>query len=127
MARNTTTQGNEREREFLGYILRTRYTDDMPAVRDPDYHLDAAYGQIKVGGKAFDFAWNDERVLVELDGGQWVRGGGRHNTDADRWKTLEAQRQGWTVIHVSYTMLKTDPLRVLTALAAVLKGGAIER
>ena len=112
--------GDEREREFLGYVMQTRRNAEAVDVRDPDYHLDAHQGQWKVAGKRFDFCWYDERLLVELDGGQWSKGGGRHNSDADRWKTLEAQAQGWRVVHVSYTMLKSEPWRVMAALADML-------
>jgi len=114
--------GDERERELLGYIRQTRMSDDMQDVRDPDYHLDAYIGQWKVSDKRFDFCWYEERLLVELDGGQWVNGGGRHNGDADRWKTLAAQAAGWSVVHISYTMLQSDPVRVMAALAEMLKG-----
>ena len=115
--------GDEREREFLALVKLSRQTAELPSVRDPSHHLDN--GQIHVDRKRFDFAWGHERVLLELDGGQWVKGGGRHNRDADKWKTLAAQSAGWTVLHISYTMLKSDPARVLQYLAEVLmrRGG----
>ncbi|MCP4541226.1 MAG: DUF559 domain-containing protein [Chloroflexi bacterium] len=120
MKRNWKQIGDERERTFLGYIRLSRRDPGQPDVRDPDSHLDLPCGQLEVGGLAFDFAWWDEEVLLELDGGQRVRGGGRHNSDTDRWKTLEAQALGWRVLHVSYTMLKADPARVMRVLAEVL-------
>ena len=58
----------------------------------------------------FDFAWIDEMVAVECDGGQWRAGGGRHNTDADREKINTAAFMGWTVFRFSGTQLKNDPL-----------------
>ena len=124
---NTTTKGKEREREFLGYVRQTRLIDGSTGIRDPDRHLDAdgpgdIKGQLRVEGKAFDAAWIPEMVLFELDGGQWSPGGGRHNSDADRWKTIEAQRLGWVVLHVSYTMLQQNPVRVMRILADVLDG-----
>jgi len=111
--------GDEREREFLALVKLSRQTAELPSVRDPSHHLDN--GQIHVDRKRFDFAWERNMVLLELDGGQWVKGGGRHNRDADKWKTLAAQAEGWTVLHISYTMLKADPARVLQYLAAVLE------
>ena len=122
--------GDEREREFLALIELSQKADNLDTVREPDYHLDAMphrdlapNGQRLVCGKAFDFAWVREGVLVELDGGQWKTGGGRHNRDTDRWKTLASQAAGFRVLHVSYTMLKQDPARVLEVLAAVLEEG----
>ncbi|MCP4567956.1 MAG: DUF559 domain-containing protein [FCB group bacterium] len=117
---NTTKQGDEREREFLAMVSLSQKGDNLATVRDPDRHLDSEGGQLKVYGKKFDFAWEPEDVLVELDGGQWVKGGGRHNSDADRWKTLDAQAAGWTVLHISYTMFSRDPIRVLARLYEVL-------
>lgn len=119
---NTTILGDERERELLGYIRQTRMSAELPDVRDPDRHIDAEDKQLKVNNLKFDDAWIPERVLLELDSGQWMPGGGRHNSDADRWKTLEAQAFGWTVLHISYTMLKQNPVRVMRVLAAVLDG-----
>ena len=113
--------GDERERELLGYIRQTRRSVDMADVRDPDYHVDTEPRRFKVKSKEFDMAWVREQVLVELDGGQRKPGGGRHNSDEDRWKTLEAQADGWRVLHVSYTMLTRDPWRVLRILAEVLQ------
>ena len=113
--------GDERERELLAHIRNTRSTEGMTDIRDPDYHVDTEPRRFKVKSKEFDMAWVRERVLLELDGGQWTTGGGRHNSDADRWKTLEAQAAGWRVLHVSYTMLTCDPWRVLRILAEVLQ------
>ena len=126
--KNTATIGKEREREMLGYIRQTQRNAEAQGVRDPDRHLDThgpgdIKGQLRVEGKAFDFAWEPERVLLELDGGQWVKGGGRHNSDADKWKTLEAQALGWRVLHISYTMLTANPWGVMRCLAEVLEAG----
>lgn len=118
---NTTEQGKEREREFLAYIELSQKSEDLPTVRDPDFHIDADSGQLGIFGKKFDFSWQEEGVLVEIDGGQWKIGGGRHNRDEDRWKTLNAQAAGWRVLHISYTMLKQNPARILEILAEILR------
>jgi very-short-patch-repair endonuclease len=55
-----------------------------------------------------DFAFVTERVLIEVDGGQWHPHGGRHNTDADREKLNIAAMLGWVVLRFSSTMLD-DP------------------
>jgi hypothetical protein len=57
------------------------------------------------------FDWADEhlKIAVEVDGGQWVLGGGRHNRDADREKMNEAAARGWAVFRFSTQQLETDP------------------
>lgn len=57
----------------------------------------------------FDFAFVAQRVAVEVDGGQWAAGGGRHNTDDDREKMNAAAAMGWRVLHFSPRMLKRKP------------------
>ena len=57
----------------------------------------------------FDFAFVAKRVAVEVDGGQWVKNGGRHNTDADREKLNTAAAMGWRVLRFSPRMLKQAP------------------
>lgn len=57
----------------------------------------------------FDRAWVAQRVAVEVDGGQWVKNGGRHNRDADRVKLNEAAGMGWLVFRFSHEMLSVNP------------------
>jgi very-short-patch-repair endonuclease len=57
----------------------------------------------------FDFAWPDALVAVEIDGGQWKAGGGRHNTDADRDKLNHAAAIGWRVVRFSPQQVERDP------------------
>ena len=57
----------------------------------------------------FDYAWPSQRVAVEIDGGQWVRNGGRHNRDSDREKLNQAAAQGWRVLRFSTQQLERDP------------------
>lgn len=59
----------------------------------------------------FDFAWPNGKggTAVEVDGGQWKPGGGRHGSDADREKLAEAGAQGWIVLHFSPAMLRNNP------------------
>jgi len=51
----------------------------------------------------FDFAWPIEKLLVEVQGGTWIKGG--HSTGAgiarDCEKGCIAVVQGWRVLHVT--------------------------
>jgi len=51
----------------------------------------------------FDFAWPDQKVAVELDGGIWTKGG--HSTGSgimrDMEKSNAAQLDGWLVLRFS--------------------------
>jgi very-short-patch-repair endonuclease len=68
----------------------------------------------------FDFAWPAQRVAVEVDGGQWRAGGGRHNTDQDREKLNTAAAMGWRVLRFSHTALDTDPAGCVELVEAAL-------
>jgi very-short-patch-repair endonuclease len=68
----------------------------------------------------FDFAWLSERVAVEIDGGQWRAGGGRHNTDSDREKLNTAAALGWCVLRFSHSALRDDPVGCIALLRMAL-------
>jgi len=59
----------------------------------------------------FDYAWitPSYRVAVEIDGGQWVAGGGRHNRDSDREKLNHAAVNGWRVQRFSTQQVEREP------------------
>lgn len=63
----------------------------------------------------FDFAWPDQLVAVELDGGTWAQG--RHTRGAgyraDCVKANTAQMAGWIVLHFTTDMLQEDPKQVI--------------
>lgn len=58
----------------------------------------------------FDFCFPDARLAVEIDGGVWLPGGGRHNRGAGYLKDQEkmnlAVLHGWRVLH--YTPQNID-------------------
>lgn len=58
----------------------------------------------------FDFAYPDIQLAVEIDGGQWRAGGGRHNSDKDKEKLNHAVLNGWHVLRFSTTQAKNDPM-----------------
>lgn len=70
----------------------------------------------------FDLAWPGARVAVELDGGEWLPHGGRHNTDADREKLNAAAAQGWRVLRFSGGQLDAAPGACVDLLAQALEG-----
>jgi hypothetical protein len=69
----------------------------------------------------FDYAWPEHLVAVELDGGQWHAGGGRHNTDEDRFKLNSAAALGWRVLRFSGTALNEDPAGCVVLLRRALE------
>ena len=72
----------------------------------------------------FDYAWPAARLAVEIDGGQWAPGGGRHATDKDREKLNEAAALGWRVLRFSPAMLADPAACVALARAALGAEGA---
>jgi len=71
----------------------------------------------------FDVAFPDHCLAVEVDGGQWLPHGGRHNTDRDREKLNRAAELGWRVLRYSPTQLEHNPQRVITQIRAALHYG----
>ncbi len=57
----------------------------------------------------FDFAWKQESLAVEVDGGHWIRG--RHargsGIDLDCEKGALALLMGWRVLHVTSTHINS--------------------
>lgn len=58
-----------------------------------------------------DFAWPDRKVYVEVEGGIWIRGGGRHNRalgfEADALKYAEAAIRGYRGLRVTTGQVKS--------------------
>lgn len=56
-----------------------------------------------------DFAWPDQKLLVEIEGGIWMRGGGGHSHPMGIEKDIEkhnaAVALGWRLIRVTDKML----------------------
>lgn len=67
----------------------------------------------------FDFCWPEYKLACEIDGGRWVKGGGKHATPADYDKINQATLQGWRVLRFTGEMLNGDPF---TCIQVVLKG-----
>ena len=74
----------------------------------------------------FDFAWPDRMVAVEVDGGIWMRGGGRHSRgagyEADARKLNTAALLGWCVLRFTRRNLQ-DGSAILAIRAALATAG----
>jgi hypothetical protein len=57
----------------------------------------------------FDMAWVYKRIAVEVHGGVWIKGGGRHNREIgkDAEKRNAAQLQGWDVYEFTPDQIKS--------------------
>jgi very-short-patch-repair endonuclease len=89
-----------KEEKFRG-MLRTR------ELRQPDrewrFHPTRKW--------AFDYAWPEQRLALEVEGGAFMRGGGRHNRGtgfrADCEKYSEGAVCGWRILRVLPEQLTT--------------------
>jgi len=68
-----------------------------------------------------DFSWPALKVAVEVDGGQHAYKGGRHNTDADRWKINKLSELGYRILRYSGTMIDNDPEAMIEQVAKVVR------
>jgi len=98
----------------FAYLLRIAGQNLPEPIREYRFMIDRDW--------RFDFAWPRQRVALEVNGGRWKSGGGRHAGDADYWKLATAAAAGWRVLPVSPTMLDSDPWRILDLLAIALSG-----
>lgn len=66
-----------------------------------------------------DFAHLATRTLIEIEGGIFQRGGGRHNRGAgyamDAEKYLEAGMAGWTVLRLTEKQLEIEVIERIVA------------
>ncbi|MEY4244153.1 MAG: hypothetical protein RLZZ245_1738 [Verrucomicrobiota bacterium] len=66
-----------------------------------------------------DFAHMGSRTLIEIEGGIFIPGGGRHNRGGgyakDAEKYLEAVLAGWTVIRLTAYQLEVDFIERIVA------------
>jgi len=71
----------------------------------------------------FDFAWPEQKVYVELEGGTWI--GGRHVTGAgyrrDCEKYNEAALNGWVGLRFTSDMVRNDPAGCIAKLSLLLE------
>jgi len=126
-------------------IWNMRASQKAPAP-EREYHFAADVGR----DYRFDFAWPHPRTLsvlstlsrdgstlahrverskgrpiaglaLEVDGGQYLARGGRHNTDSDRAKLNLAAELGWVVLRYSPHMLLQSPDDVVEQVQRALR------
>lgn len=94
----------------------------------PEYKFATAIKYTDARGKErqrqykFDYCFVNERIAVEVDGGQYAPGGGRHMTDRDREKQNCAALLGWVIFHFSPTMLKNNPVHCIEQVTMAMRG-----
>lgn len=71
----------------------------------------------------FDFAWVEDKVAVEIDGGAFVAG--RHTRGAgferDHEKLNEATVRGWKVLRFTPQMIRRDPIGCIAQVRELVK------
>lgn len=96
-------------------IPKINYEDELYAhmrIMDPDL-LNGLERQVEFceGRKfAFDFCYKKLNIAIEIDGGQWMSGGGKHNTVEDYNKLNIAAIHGYLLLRFKTEMVKKDPL-----------------
>ena len=102
---------------FLHYWTIVVGTDERVPQPTPEYQFHPARKW------RLDWAWPDVKVGLEVDGGVWMPGGGRHAKDDDREKTNAlAAAAGWLVFHFSPQMLENDPTACVMQVAETVWG-----
>jgi len=65
----------------------------------------------------FDFAWPDKKIAVEIEGGVWLRSGGRHSRGkgfiGDCEKYNQAIMLGWKVLRYTAEIMQIEDLKIL--------------
>jgi len=100
---------------FLSYWQMLGNSDDADLLTE--YPFDQHIGR----RHRFDFAFTRRKLAIEVDGGQHLRGGGRHNTDTDRQKLNIAAMLGWRVMRFSPEMLTNDPAACIEMVVKALE------
>ena len=97
--RRVASARHQDEADTLAAHLRTLAPDIPPPERDRPF---ATF--------RIDLAWPDVLVAVEVNGGQWAAGGGKHGSRRDHQKMRELAIAGWRVLVFTATEVRDDPL-----------------
>jgi very-short-patch-repair endonuclease len=103
--------GSKLESRFL---LLWRVAQGPPLDREVKFHASRRWRA--------DFAHMESRTLIEIEGGIFIPGGGRHSRGAgyakDAEKYLEAVLAGWTVIRLTEKQLDLDFIERIVSLVS---------
>ena len=58
-----------------------------------------------------DYCWPERGIILEIEGGIWLRGGGRHNRGAGWMKDAEKYNHAATL---GYRVVRVTPQQILT-------------
>lgn len=110
---------NDKSALFI-YAWRALAPDDVQATVEwiPEY----AFNKPETKHR-FDWACLEHRLAIEINGGRWKAGGGRHNTPADYQKTRLAVLAGWRVLPFLTEELETDPAACIALVLRALGMG----
>ena len=93
------------------FLLLWRVVQGPPLEREVRFHTSRRWRA--------DFAHMGSRTLIEIEGGIFLPGGGRHNRGGgyakDAEKYLEAVLAGWTVIRLTEKQLEVDFIERIVA------------
>ena len=93
------------------FLLLWRVAQGPPLEREVRFHASRRWRA--------DFAHIESRTLIEIEGGIFIPGGGRHNRGGgyakDAEKYLEAVLAGWTVIRLTAHQLEVDFIERIVA------------
>lgn len=96
------------EREFAFQCLAMKlphviaqFQLDRPGVLTPKTRKQARW--------AFDFGFPDQKVLVEVQGGVWMKGGGAHSHPVDITRNMTKQNDA---VQLGYAVLQFTPAEI---------------
>lgn len=67
-----------------------------------------------------DLAIPDRKLAIEVNGGRWLPGGGKHGTERDREKIRRLTLAGWRVLEYSTQLLDDNPLLIIEQIREAL-------
>jgi very-short-patch-repair endonuclease len=109
--------GSKLESKFL---LLWRVAGGPPLERELQFHPKRKWRA--------DFAHLGSRTLIEIEGGIFLPGGGRHSRGSgyakDAEKYLEAVLAGWTVLRLTERQLELDFIERIVAWINTLQGAS---
>lgn len=68
-----------------------------------------------------DLADPQHMVAIEVNGGRWLPGGGKHGKESDRRKIRRLTLAGWRVLEYSTELLANDPLGIIEEIRSALQ------